>query len=553
MLSRLYIRNIGLIEECDVDFRTGFTVITGETGAGKSMFIDALSLALGARGGSQLIRQGCESAMVEAVFDLSGDVSLKESLVDNGIVVDDTDLVLRRIISPEKSRIFVNGATVTLGQLREFGENLVDIHGQYDHQQLLKSTCHGDMLDHFGHLKKESAAVRNFYTEWLDVYNLLSEKRMAARSREGETALLKDYVDEIQTLDPQEDEVNTLQEERTRLMHGESLVTALQTALNALTENGDASTRVSQAESALAPIAGNVGGEVEELYNRLSSISLELADATQELQHIGSTFEPDPQRLSYVDERLFALKDCAKKHNITVEELANYAQTLQERLQGLEGIGEDVAALEKESAEKRASFEKACAVLTAKREKAAQKLSDEIEKALMHLEMKGARFEVAFNTLEPENYTANGAEKIEFMVSTNAGSQMAPLVKVASGGEVSRLMLALKQVFYASMPSTTLVFDEVDTGVGGSVADAMGGAMQDLSKHHQVFSITHLPQVAAKGDVHVKIEKTQMEKQTNTSLSLLDSQKRQDEIARMLAGKEVTSEAQAAAKRLLEN
>ena len=279
--------------------------------------------------------------------------------------------------------------------------------------------------------------------------------------------------------------------------------------------------------------------------------SHEVTDLVREIEYLGSVFEPNPERLAEVDERLFGLKDLARKHQTTVDGLAETLESLKQKLDVIDNVDEHISKLEKETEEKRAVFEKACDALSKGRKKTSDTLSSEVEKALVHLEMPNTKFAPELTALEADKWNENGAENVSFMVATNAGSPLKPLVKVASGGEVSRLMLALKQVFYSNMPATTLVFDEVDTGVSGGVAEAMAEAMYKLSEKHQVFSITHLPQVAAKGNQHINIAKHTENDETFTTLTTLENDHRRDEVARMIAGKNMTDEARAAADKLL--
>lgn len=548
MLTHLNIKNIGLISTCDIELKNGLTVITGETGAGKSMLMDALSLALGSRSDSSLIRHGSEAAFVEATFDVVKDSPLFNKLEEMDIELDDGDVTFRRTISADKSKGFVNGVRVTQSQMKLLGDALVDIHGQYDHQLILKPTKHGEMLDHFGKLEKERSAVKKSYKAWKKSYDELNEARMLARSRQDEEYLTRGYLEELENLTPQVGEEAELTAERKRLMGGEKMVEAFNHAMQSLENVSDC---FNQAEGHLSPVLEAGGEELDELYSRLSSVGIEASDVIADIERFGNAFEPDPERLAEVDERLFALKDCARKHHTDVDDLPEVMKSLSEKMEMLSNISENIQHLEEKAENDRSAFLGDSKKLSKSRAVTSKRLSSDIESALKNLEMPNTKFAVDLEELPEENWTSEGAEKVEFMVATNVGSPLQPLVKVASGGEVSRLMLALKKVFYTAMPRTTLVFDEVDTGVGGSVADSMGQVMRELSENHQVFSITHLPQVAAKGHTHIKIQKGEMEGETHTKLSTLSLENREQELARMLAGKEITAEATAAAKSLL--
>lgn len=552
MLTHLSIRNIALISEVNIDLSNGFTTITGETGAGKSILMDALGLALGSRSDTSLIRHGAGSASIEATFDISRRADIQSLLEDFSLEGDDkNEAVFRRYVSPEKSRAFINGMQVTLTQMKTLGDRLVDIHGQHDHQQILNPSRHSHMLDHFGGLKDIRTAVKKYYQEWRQVYVELEELKATASSRIQEQDLWKLYAEEIETLSPQPGEEGKLGEERKVLMSGEKMVTTLSEVLTLLSGDVDITGRIGQAEALIASLSGEGSTDVDDVYTRLANISHEISDLIREIESLGNTLEPNPERLADVDERLFALKDLARKHQTTVDGLPEILEDLKQKLNVTENLDEHIGRLEQELAHKRQAFDLACSKLTNARQETAERLSKEIKQALVHLEMPNAHFVPQLKPLDAESWSDNGAEHVNFMVATNKGSPLKPLEKVASGGEISRLMLALKEVFYANMPTTTLVFDEVDTGVSGSVAEAMAEAMFKLSNHHQVFSITHLPQVAAKGHQHIFIAKHTESEETFTTLTTLGSAERTDEVARMIAGKHMTEEARAAAAKLL--
>lgn len=551
MLAHLHIQNVGLIEHCQVDFKEGFTIITGETGAGKSMLIDALSLGLGARADTSLIRHGAEKASVEVRFQIPKKHPVLYILAEFDLDLEDGELFLRRTLSKDKSRGFVNGSQVTQAQLRQLGETLVDIHGQYDGQQLLKPSGHVHMLDQFGHLNKECQAVKNAYSLWSQSNQKLQEAQTRLKNQADEQILLTAYIDELEKLNLEDGEEESLVQERKVLMSSEKLAGSLSEALAILSGDGvDISGALSRAESALTPL-GEMSGNMGELCERFSSVSLEVSELMHDLERLGTDLEANPERLKEVDDRLFTLKDVARKHDVQVNELSQKLADMQEKLAQLDNLQEDLSILEKEVSKHRKTFEDACLVLSKARQKASALLSKAVEESLVLLEMPETKFAAYLNPLEPENWTEKGAEKVEFMVATNKGQPLAPLVKVASGGEVSRLMLALKQVFYKDIAPTTLVFDEIDTGVGGHVAEAMGLAMKNLSGTHQVFSITHLAQVASKGHRHVKISKSSDTEVTRTSLVELGESDRLDEVSRMISGREITGEAKAAAAKLL--
>lgn len=550
MLAHLHIQNVGLIEQCEVSFKKGFTIITGETGAGKSMLIDALSLGLGVRADTSLIRHGAEMAMVEVRFEIEKNHPCISNLEEMGLKLEGGELFLRRSLSRDKSRAFINGSQVTQSQLQAIGGKLVDIHGQYDGQLILKPTHHLNMLDHFGRLDSERSHVQKTYETWHVSYHKLLNAQNSLKTQAEEEILLTAYIDELQKLNVEKGEEEKLTSERKLLMSSEKIATSLNEAIHTLSGDVDICNTLGQAESTLSSIS-DISEELSELYKRLNSVSLEVSEVVNDIERMGAGLEASPERLKEVDDRLFTLKDCARKHGVAMDNLPEKLEEMIQRLEDLKNLQSDLTELEKEVVSHRKIYEAACKLLTKSRLKASEKLSVEVEKSLVFLEMPQTKFEAHLQPLNSEDWTEKGAERIEFMVATNKGQPLAPLVKVASGGEVSRLMLALKQVFYKNISETTLVFDEIDTGVGGHVAEAMGLAMKDLSNKHQVFSITHLAQVASKGHRHVKIVKKTENETTRTNLAELNNQERLEEVSRMLSGKEITKEASAAAAKLL--
>jgi DNA repair protein RecN (Recombination protein N) len=552
MLERLFIRDFGLIAKTELTLTGGFTVFTGETGAGKSMLIDALSLALGARAGNGFIRTGAEQATIEATFALPPSHPVCKQLAAMAIELEDGTLTLRRVVGADgKTRCFANGVKITQSDMKDLGDSLTDIHGQHDHQMLLRPTAHPDLLDRFGGLRDQRKAVKAAYAAWRAAVAELEGLKTRAAERDREAALLAAYIAELEALDPQTGEETTLAEERQRLMAGEQLVTAFDGVRQALSGDVDVVSQLGRAERALGQVAAKGGADIEKLADRLSEVSTLVADVVADIEHAASTCEPDPQRLEQVEERLYALRDCARKHATTPDLLPQTLATLTQQADQLAHVEENMTRLEAAVAAARAEVTTACAALTKGREKAAKTLKGEVEAVLARLKMPDARFEARLIPLAEDDYTATGAERVEFYVATNPGTPFAPLVKAASGGEVSRLMLALKVVFYQSMPAMTLVFDEIDTGVGGAVAEAVGLCMADIAKHHQVFAITHQPQVAARGAGHIRIAKAVTAGSTATSVAPLAGDDRLDEIARMLSGAEVTKAAREAAASLL--
>jgi DNA repair protein RecN (Recombination protein N) len=538
----------------ELEFENGMITVTGETGAGKSMLVDSCALALGGRADISLLRHGCDEASVEATFTLDENHQVHPLLKDLGIPIEEGELVMRRFLNSQgKTKAFVNGVRVTQTQMKEVGDLLVDIHSQYDNQLLLKPQYHAGLLDSFGHSEAITNRVEKSYWEWYRLNKRLNQIQNSNEEYLEEERLLKSYIKELEDLDPKVGERDTLSEERQKLMAGEKLVEVFSQASQYLaSEDGRGVVdNVALADRAFAAVSDYAGDEVLTISRRLTSIYEELNDITREIDSMGSQFEPDPERLEWVDDRLFTLKSCARKHNITTDELPAFADKLSRKLDEMSLMEESLEDLENRVEEAWDVYVDTAKELTAKRKKVAEKLEKTIGKSLDNLKMGHARFSVRFNPLEAGN--AGGLEEVEFLVSTNNSETFNPLAKIASGGEVSRLMLALKEVFYADEDTSTLIFDEVDTGVGGAVADAVGETLQKMAEKHQVMVITHLPQVAARGAVHIKIEKyaDTQNSEIVTSVIKLDDKEREEEIARMLAGKKVTNEARSAATKLL--
>jgi DNA repair protein RecN (Recombination protein N) len=550
MLTRLHIRNIALIEKAELDLKTGLTVLTGETGAGKSMLMDALALAGGARANASLLRRGATQGVVEASFSLAKEAqkAILPILDEAGVSLENNDeITLRRVLEAEKSNCFIDGMKVPQAVQKQVGDVLVDIHGQHEQQLLFKPSAHASLLDAFGGYGKIKTAVEEAYAQWKEVEDTRATLAQKASDRNYQLDVLRSFLDELKLLHPQIGEVDTLAEERQNLMSAEKNQQALQTALQSLSD--ETVSAINQAERALTSVSHPA---LESLTNRVAELATLAADVAADLEQAADKLLPDPERLVVVDERLFALKDCARKHKCLPDELPDTYSRLQTEFDSLNNAEESLEALEKQAASLRQAFVTAAGALTKAREEAATKLQKQIHKILAPLKMADTVFEARLLPREAEAWNASGAETVSFYVATNKGAIPAPLEKVASGGEASRLLLALKTVMYLAMPSRTLVFDEIDTGVGGAVADAVGENLLALADKHQVLTITHQPQVAAKGQHHLKIEKQSSDTATQTTINeLAVRDARLDEIARMLSGKDVTEAARLAAASLL--
>jgi DNA repair protein RecN (Recombination protein N) len=551
MLQTLAIRDIVLIERLEVGFAPGLTVLTGETGAGKSILLDALSLALGGRGDAGLVRHGAPQGQVTAVFDLAADHPARAVLKRNDID-DDGDLIVRRVQSADgRTRAFVNDQAVSANLLRELGALLVEIHGQHDDRALVDPTVHRQLIDAFGGLDAPLAEVRTAYQTWRGAEKALAdlERRIADARREGD--YLRASVEELTRLAPEPGEEEQLAGHRQAMMRAEKVAVDLKEADEHL--NGTASP-IPELSSLLRRLERKA--EVAAL---ASGGLVAISQALDALEEARSAFETalrnadfDPAELERTEERLFAIRAAARKYAVPPDELAALGQRMANDLADLDAGEDCLSALSKAAAGARLAYDKAAAALSAARDKAARQLEDAVAAELPALKLERARF-IVNQLADRDTRGPDGIDTLEFWVQTNPGTRPGPLMKVASGGELSRFLLALKVCLADKGSAPTLVFDEIDTGVGGAVAEAIGTRLSRLADRVQVLSVTHAPQVAARADHHMLIAKATVEAgdRVATSVSPLEKTLRREEIARMLAGSHVTDEARAAADRLL--
>ena len=553
MLSLLSIRDIVLIRSLDIEFGDGLAVLSGETGAGKSILLDALSLALGARGDGDLVRVGAKQGQVTAVFDYEPDHPFAEWMKANdipGAEEGGSTAILRRIQGGDgRTRAYINDNPVSVSLLREAGQLLVEIHGQHEERAMIDPAAHRGLVDAFGRHSKECLAVQSAHAEWRSVQMELNLLRARIEQAAKEADYLRASVAELTELSPQEGEEEELAGRRQTMMAAEKIATDISEAYDVL--NGQASPlptlvsamRVLERKADAAP--GLLDGAIEAFGSALNA----LATAEAELEQAQRLSQFDPQELESAEERLFALRAASRKYTVPVEQLSALAVKLEQDLADLDAGEDRLAEMEKEAAEKRAALEKAATALSNARRHAAKALSQRVMAELPALKLDQAQFFVDQSVNEHE-ITAEGWDAIEFHVQTNPGTRPGPLMKVASGGELSRFLLALKVALADRGSAPTLVFDEIDTGVGGAVADAIGIRLAQLAGHVQVLSVTHAPQVAARAESHLLISKGG-EKTVETRVKSIENGERRDEIARMLAGTEVTDEAKAAAERLI--
>ncbi len=550
MLAHLSIRDIVLIERLDIDFSTGLSVLTGETGAGKSILLDALSLALGARGDASLVRNGAGQGNVIAIFDVPQNHPARELLRENGLD-DDGDLILRRSQSADgRSRVFVNDQPTSVTLLRQIGRALVEIHGQHDDRALVDAAAHRDLLDAFGGHVGAAQSVARAWRTWRAAEQALVSHRAKVEAAAREADYLRASVEELSRLEPQPGEETELAERRAAMMHAEKIASDISDAQDVLSGPNSSVPQLASLLRRLQRKAEAAPGLLDEIIRTLDEALISL-DATQEAVDAAlRAAEFDPKALEDAEERLFALRAVARKHSVAVDDLAALRDAMAADLTDLDAGEERLAGLEKDAVATRAAYDEAAAHLSELRKGTAEALARSVMKELPALKLERAEFIVEINS-EPEDRTEAGIDQIEFWVRTNPGTRAGPIMKVASGGELSRFLLALKVALADRGSAPTLVFDEIDTGVGGAVADAIGQRLARLASHIQVLSVTHAPQVAARAGTHYLISKSGGADKVATGVAALGRPDRQEEIARMLAGATITDEARAAAERLL--
>lgn len=555
MLSALSIRDIVLIDRLDLEFSPGLSVLTGESGAGKSILLDALGLALGGRAETRLVRHGAAQGSVTAAFLVAAAHPLVDLLGEHGIEIEDESVVLRRIVGTDgRSRGFVNDQPVAAGLMRQIGGALVEIHGQFDNQRLLSPVTHRSLLDAFAVSAGDLAAVTEAWVaaQAADAAVDEAEAEMAAARRDE--AYLRHAVDELDRLDPQSDEEAALAETRARLMSGEKIVQAAADATRALAGEEPlpgAEAAIAFALRPLERIAALAGGSLDGAIGALVRAREEVIEAQAQLDRALTEMDLDPRRLEEAESRLFALRAAARKHDCAVDALPALREELAQRLANLDDGAARLATLRQAAAAAHAAYGVVADRLGTVRREAAARLDAQVAAELGPLNLGRAVFSTLVRTLAPGEWGVHGKDHVVFEVATNAGSTPGPLSRIASGGELARFMLALKVVLAQADPVPTLIFDEVDAGVGGAVADAVGERLARLGAEVQVLVLTHSPQVAARGAHHWRVHKAEAGNEARTRIGILDGDERREELARMLAGARITDEARAAADSLL--
>jgi DNA repair protein RecN (Recombination protein N) len=551
MLTRLSIRDIVLIDRLDIDLGPGLSVLTGETGAGKSILLDAFALALGARGDASLVRRGAEQGQVTAVFDVPAAHPARAILQANAIPAED-ELILRRVqLADGRTRAFLNDQPVAAGVLRGIGQRLVEIHGQHDDRALVDSATHRLLLDAYGGLEAQAAEIGRLWAERRDAQSEVVRHRAEVERTEREAEWLRHAAAELGELAPEHGEETQLAERRTLMMQAEKIAEDLREAEAAVAGAASPVPMLSAAVRRLERRRTAVPAMIDPATKALDAALAALDEARHHIEQALAAAAFDPRELERIEERLFALRAAARKYNAPVDELAALAGRYAADLSRLDAGAERLAALEAEAAAAAGRYVAAAEALSARRRTVAAELDRKVNGELKPLRLDQAKFSTAI-AATAEAGGPDGIDRVEFWVRTNPGTEPGPLMKVASGGELARFMLALKVVIADRGSAPTLVFDEIDTGVGGAVADAVGMRLARLAAKVQVLAVTHAPQVAARADHHYLITKDALSgRRVATRMAELEPERRREEIARMLAGAEITAEARAAAERLM--
>jgi DNA repair protein RecN (Recombination protein N) len=564
MLHSLSVRNLVLIDQLDLTFDSGLCALTGETGAGKSILLDALGLALGGRAEARLLRPGANQASVVAVFDIGEVNPIRERLVEHGIDLEEPSLILRRSLGADgRSRAFVNDQPVAVGLLRSLGTALVEIQGQFEQHSLLDGARHRIFLDAFGGLAEPAGETARLWYAWQEALGQYREAEQTLAKASVEEAFLRHAVEEMAALDPQVGEAESLAEQRARLMHREQLVETMNQAGAALSGDGSAEgsgggsrggaeQNLDQARHLLDVASAKAAGGLDETIAALDRAAADLAGALAGMESFSAGLDLDAGELTRIEDRFFAYQDLARKHATKPDRLTDLYQDFTARLATLESGTDHLDALNEAVAAARQTYLDAARSLSSARSSAAGEMDAAVNAELPPLKLDKAQFTTKVTASEEEgNWGPQGLDSVAFEARTNPGMPLGPVGRIASGGELARFLLAIKVVLAGLGPPVTLVFDEVDSGIGGGAAHAVGERLARLAEGRQVLVVTHSPQVAARATHHWQVSKQQKGGETRSRVRPLDSEERQEEIARMLSGAEVTDEARAAAGRLI--
>lgn len=552
MLLNMQVRDFAIVDRIDVEFDAGMTVLTGETGAGKSILVDALGLVLGERGSPQLVRDDAKRAEFSAEFDIANVPSVRAWLVDQALDEND-ECALRRVIGADgRSRAFINGNSVPLSQLKSLGELLVDIHGQHFHQSLGRRSVQRDLLDHFGGLLERRESTQAHFATWRSLADRLQHLRTAEADRASRLDLLGFQLQELDALALAPGEVDDLRAERQKLQHSGRLAEGVAGALDSIFESdaGNANSFVSDALHSLEPLL-DYDTSLSTAVELLNGASIQLTEAADLLRRYCDSIDMDPQHRDSIEERLDSIQEISRKHRVGAETLPGLTETLRAEYDELNDAEQTGRQLEQEVAAAKKHFLASARELSKERKKASRSFTSAVTKAMRGLGMPDGVFEVAITKLDDAAARPWGIDEIDFLISANPGQPVLPLAKIASGGELSRMSLAIQVIASDGSAIPTMVFDEVDSGVGGGVAEMVGRRLQELGARRQVLCVTHLPQVASLASQHFRVSKVSDGKSTRTRLQILEKSERVEELARMLGGVEITRKTLAHAAEML--
>ena len=551
MLKSLSVRNVVLIDKLDLDFSDGLSVFSGETGAGKSILLDSLGFILGNRAETSLIRSGEEKLSVSAVFEINDKNNpFYKVCAENDLEIEGEIIIKRSLTKDGKSKIFINDQIITQRLLKELGSYLIEIHGQFDNQGLLNPATHLSVLDNFGGYKKEIIDMETSYHEYKDILNKLEKAKADFLKNSKDEENITHWVKELEQANIHAGEFEQLNKKRFASMNAEKIIENLNIAYNFL-QGKDIASLLQKSQNAINKINQLSENKFNDISNLLDAILIDFDEVVHQIELASREINHNEQEAENIEERIFLLKDLARKHQCDVDDLHLVLENFKNKLASISISGENIDALNKQLVSAKNEYIKKANIVRELRKKAATDLDTNVMKELHPLKMERAKFVTNIKSLEETGWSANGMDNVYFSVATNANSEQGPLNKIASGGELSRFMLALKVNLAQKSNIETLIFDEVDAGIGGATAQAVGERLSKLSGSVQVLVVTHSPQVAGFSKNHFKVSKSTTNDITTTSVVSLSDIQKQEEIARMLSGDEITDEARAAAKKLI--
>ena len=555
MLESITIHNFTIIERTHIEFDRGMTALTGETGAGKSILLDAIKLVLGDRADSDSVKSGCDRADISVNFDVT-DMAAASGWLQQQQLENDDECLLRRVIQANgRSKAFINGFPVPANQLRQLGEMLVDLHGQHEHQSLQKASVQQQLLDASLPESPLLTQIDNLYRDWKNLVERRQQALDQSTEKQQRMDLLELYCRELHDLDLQAGELEALQNEYNRLSHAGQILELTASLVANLYENDELNIQalLSQCVQQLEQL-NQFDTSLSESSELIKNALIQIQEASLELRAYHESIELDPARIDWLNERLSRAQSLARKHHIEPEQLVELAHRLDQELDQLRFTEQDINKLEKQLEQARADYLSAAHQLSALRQSVARTLSAQITEVMQTLGMQGGRFEIQVTSSDnTSDFSRSGINRVQFMVSANPGQPLKALNKVASGGELSRISLAIQVILSESSEIPTLIFDEVDSGIGGGIAEIVGRKLRQIAAHRQVFCVTHLPQVASQAHQHYQVNKTKTDDSTSTDVRVLDHQQRLEEIARMLGGMKITEQTRAHAREMIDS